>query len=379
MLGSMSTWFSMTAVLPEITRLWLLTDTQASLITVAVQAGFVVGSLCIAFLNLPDRIAPPVLFAVAAVLAGLFTIATSVAVDSLPEALLLRFLTGCALAGVYGPGVKLMATWFRIRRGTALGVMIGALTIGSASPHLIRAVGAPSWHLMMVLTGLLALLSGVLVWTAVGVGPYPLAPARFSLTAIPRLFRDRTYRQINFGYWGHMWELYAMWAWFGIFGAASFAAMGTERPGLSSLLTFGVIAVGGLGAWGGGLLADRYGRARLTIWSMLLSGACCLLIGFTFGLSPWLTAALAAVWGVTVIADSAQFSALVTETAAPEYVGTAVTLQLAVGFAITMLSIRVIPWVVSQVGWSFAFWILAPGPLLGSLAMHLLRRNHAPL
>ncbi|MFZ5822993.1 MAG: MFS transporter [Bacillota bacterium] len=376
-LGSISTWFSMTAVLPEITRLWQLSDTQASLITVAVQAGFVAGSLCVAFLNLPDRIAPPTLFAGAALLAGSFTMATPLLANSLWEALILRFLTGCSLAGVYGPGVKLMATWFRTRRGMALGVMIAALTVGSAFPHLIRAVGAPSWRYMMLVTGGLALLSGLLVRTSVGAGPYPLTPAQFSLTAIPNLFRDRAYRLINFGYWGHMWELYAMWAWFGAFGAASLAALGVESPGLASLLTFGVIAVGGVGAWGGGLLADRFGRERLTIWSMLLSGACCLLIGFTFGAPPWLTALLAVVWGIGIIADSAQFSALVTERAAPEYVGTAVTLQLAVGFAITMLSIRVVPWVVSLVGWTYAFWILAPGPLLGSLAMHLLRSRSA--
>ncbi|WP_416150381.1 MFS transporter [Salipaludibacillus sp. HK11] len=370
MVGTMTTWFSMTAVLPELIELWELTSTEASLITIMVQLGFVIGSLILAFLNLPDRIKPPMLFFVSASLAGLLTIFTVWFADDLTSALMMRFLTGVALSGVYGPGLKLITTWFRIRRGMALGFVVGALTLGSATPHLVTGLGAPSWEVVLISTGLCSVLAGILVIVAVDVGPYLLpSSSKFNPRAIPRILSHKPVRLANYGYFGHMWELYAMWAWFGLFLAHSLESRGMDSSGTASILTFIIIASGFFGAWFGGIYADRIGRERLTLWSLAVSGSISLVIGFFFGSPVWLIVSLGVIWGISIIADSAQFSALITEHTHPRYVGTALTLQLAIGFLLTVIVILLVPMIEAIVGWQYAFLILVPGPVLGFIAM----------
>jgi MFS family permease len=373
---AMSTWFSASAVVPQLAVIWELGPSGAAWITIGVQVGFVVGALLSATFALTDTFAPRTVFAVGATLAAGANLAL-LAVDSVGGAITLRIVTGMALAGVYPPAMKAMATWYRAGRGFALGTMVGALTIGSAVPHLVRAGGGADWRTVIVATSVTTLLGGGLVLVGRD-GPYPFPSAPFDPRAALVVVRDRRVRLASYGYFGHMWELYAMWSWIGAFLLASFRASGVagaER--WSALAAFAVIAIGGLGSVGGGLLADRIGRPRTAGLALLGSGLCVVAIGPVFGGWPWLTLAVALVWGVTVIADSALFSTIVADSADQRYVGTALTLQLALGFTLTGVTIWLVPVLLEMIGWRWAFLILLPGPIVGIAAMRALDRDPA--
>ncbi len=372
---ALSLWFSASAVLPALVREWRLGDVGRAWLTNAVQLGFIVGTLGSALGNLPDVWPARRLMVVSAVAGALANAAVALWVDSLAGALVLRFLTGVCLAGAYPPALKIMATWFREGRGLAIGILIGALTVGSATPHLIRGMTDLPWRHVLLAASILALVAAAIVAKFVDEGPYRFPYARFDVRMAAAIFRERGARLACFGYFGHMWELYAMWAWIGAFLADSLAARGGGTyAGLNaSAATFAVIAAGALGCWLGGMLADRWGRTSETIAAMALSGLCALAIGLTFGRAPALTLAVAIAWGITVIADSAQFSTAVTELSPPAYVGTALTTQTCVGFAITIASIWLIPLITQLIGWRWSFAALAPGPFLGIVAMARLR------
>lgn len=368
----MSLWFSGSAVVPALRREWNLGDSAAGWLTIAVQLGFVAGTLVSAIFNLSDILRARDLFAIAA-LVGAATNATFGLYASGPlSGTILRFLTGMCLAGVYPPGMKLMASWFRSGRGMALGVLVGALTLGKASPYLVNGVGSANWRTNVLFVSLLGLIGAAVVWFLVDDGPFGTARARFDWQQIIKIFSNRSVRLANFGYFGHMWELYAMWTWAPVMIRQSLAAQGRSSS-LAEVGSFLVIGCGAIGCVVAGLIADRVGRTVVTSWAMAISGSCCLVVGFFFGASPVWLLIIASIWGASVVADSAQFSTCVTELADPRYTGTALTIQTCLGFLLTTISIELVPTIVKEVTWRYAFAFLAPGPILGVLAMLRLR------
>jgi MFS family permease len=361
---SMTTWFSASAVIPQLREEWHLSSTGSAWLTIAVQLGFVAGALISSVLNVADVVDPRIVIA-----GGTLGAAGANALVLLAHgpglALPLRALTGFFLAGVYPPALKLMATWFRRGRGVALGILVGALTLGSAAPHLVNGLGGLDWHAVIAVTSLLTLAGGGIVLAAVRPGPFPFPPAVFDPHQARRVLANRGVRLSSLGYFGHMWELYAMWSWFLVFAADELFDSQTA----AAFATFAVIGVGAIGCWAGGVLSDRWSRARTAAAMMAISGACALTVGVVADISTAAAVALALVWGFTVIADSAQFSTLVTEEAEQAYVGTALTLQLALGFTLTVATIWLVPVLEDAVGWRWAFAFLAPGPALGVVAM----------
>jgi MFS family permease len=371
----MSLWFSATAAAPQISREFALDPSARAWLTMAVQAGFVAGTLITALTNLADAINARRLFA-AGCLIGAACNAAITAAPSAATIIALRLCTGAALAWVYPPGMKIVAGWFRDRRGMALGVVVGAVGIGSALPHLLAWLGAGvSWRVLVGASSLLAVLGAVVVAIAVSDGPYVSASAPFDRHALAVVLRSRGTRLAMLGYFGHMWELYAMWTWIAAFAAASLQS--TSGRGGSGI-AFIAIASGSLGCVMAGRWADEWGKARVAGAAMLASAACALLSPLCYGRSAAVLLALAVFWGFTVVADSAQFSALVTEHTARTHVGTALTLQTSAGFLLTMASVRLVPPISALAGWQWAFIFLAPGPLLGAIAMKKLAVAGSP-
>jgi MFS family permease len=376
----MTLWFSATAANAPIVAEFHLTSITTAWLTMAVQGGFVVGTLLSAVFNLPDLLNARWLFAAGCVIAATAN-AALVRADGATTIIVLRMATGAALAWVYPPGMKVAAGWFDKRRGAALGVLIGALTIGSAFPHLLASASATvPWRMLMLVASALALVGGVLVVTAVGDGPYVAKSAPFDPAAIARVFRDRRTRLATLGYLGHMWELYAVWTWIAAFASASLGRGTGTTPSspAGSAVAFATIASGAIGSAAAGWFADRIGQARIASWAMIVSGVCCAVSGLLFGAPAAVLFVFAVVWGVAVVADSAQLSALVAQFSPRDHVGTALTVQTCAGFLLTMASIRLLPIAAQAIGWRWVFVCLVPGPIFGVAALRGLQRGEAP-
>ena len=376
---ALSLWFSASATLPAIRAETDLSDFQAALFTSMLSVGFVAGTLTSAVLGLADRIRPQAFFFWSIMVAAVANAAILLVDPASPVVPVLRFVTGACMAGVYPVGMKMVSSWARGDTGLLVGLLVGALTFGSGMPHLVQAYATGiDWRLTIISTSVAAVVAGFMALTVV-LGPGFGKSAPFRADAVLQAWRNKALRLANFGYFGHMWELYAMWGWIGVFFHASFAvSWGADDPDVgkyAELAAFAVLAVGAVGAFGAGVLADRLGRTTITIWAMLLSGTSAVLVGFLFGGDPLWLVLLCLFWGVVVIADSAQFSSAVIELADPERVGTMLTVQTSVGFALTLISIHLLPEVVGWIGWEYAFSILAIGPALGVWSMWRLRQH----
>jgi MFS family permease len=362
---SMSVWFSASFVVPQLQQLWRLTSGESALLTIAVQLGFVAGALALAASGLADAVPGRRLMCVGALGAAVVNLLLLWA-PGFGGALVLRALTGAFLAAVYPPALKEVSSWFRQGRGTALGVMIGALTLGSAAPQLVKASGGLSWQVVIVATTVLTAAGGLTILLVRGTGPYPFPRTTFNLPAALRAIRSRPVILANIGYAGHMWELYAMWAWIGTFlaGLSGFADS-PDGPRQAALAAFACIGIGALGCIVGGRISDRFGRAQAALVSLVLSGGAAVVLAFIRQVPLPIVLLVSAFWGFWVIADSAQFSAMVTESADPRYVGSAVSLQLAIGYVTTAATIYLVPVLAETATWTAALLVLALGPLVG--------------
>jgi predicted MFS family arabinose efflux permease len=369
-----SLWFAGNAVLADLQRRWGLPDETLGNITAAVQFGFIAGTLTFAFFAISDRYSPRRIFFICSIFGALSNAAIYLLSGELWLLLALRFATGFFLAGIYPVGMKIASGWYQRDLGKALGFLVGALVLGTAFPHLIRGLGQTlPWEGVMLAVSVVALLGGVSMFALVPDGPHLRKGASFDPRSLAVIFRSSQFRSSSFGYFGHMWELYAFWAFVPVLIAA-YAARTAVADVNISLYSFAVIAAGALGCIAGGLVSLRLGSSRVAFAQLLCSGICCLVSPLMFYAPAPVFIAYLLFWGIVVVGDSPQFSALNAQYAPSALVGSALTIVNSIGFGITIFSIQLLNYAVGLVGAQYLFLLLIPGPLFGLFALMPLLR-----
>ena len=369
-----SLWFAGNAVLGDLQQQWQLDDAALSYMTSSIQLGFICGTLVFAFFTISDRFAPRMVFFVCSVLGAAANLGIFIAPGGLSSLLALRYFTGFFLAGIYPVGMKMAAGWYRQGLGQALGYLVGALVMGTAFPHLLKSTSRLfPWQDVIVTISGFAALGGVLILLLVPEGPYAVKGTKFNSKALATIFRSKDLRSASFGYFGHMWELYALWAFFPIF----IKVYGTAAVELLNVhfWSFAVIASGFLGCAGGGHLSKKFGSPAVAFFQLLISGICCLLSPLFFHAPPAVFLIFILFWGITVVGDSPQFSALTAQTAPAELIGSALTIVTCIGFLITIFSIQLANYLLNFIATEYIFLFLIPGPILGLVNLWPLYRK----
>jgi MFS family permease len=363
-----SLWFASNGILPDLERSWGLGANATGYTTSAVQLGFIAGTLAFAFFALSDRFSPRPVFFTCALAGSIANLCIYLFAGGLVSLMVLRFVTGVFLAGIYPVGMKIAASWFERGLGEALGYLVGAVVMGTAFPHLLRAFSvSPSWSAVIVAISMVSAAGGIAMLLLVPDGPNLTSGARFDPTALATIFREPNLRASACAYWGHMWELYAVWAFVPVVLATYTAKTGVVLD--VSLWSFVIIGAGGAGCALGGILSNRLGSARVAAWALGASCLCCLFSPLAFALPPALFIAGLVFWGIAVVADSPQYSALTAQTAPAHLVGSALTVVVSVGFLITIPSIQLVNWLLQVIPPSYVFLPLVPGPVLGMIAL----------